>query len=76
MLQASDIDQLSYSTREGRVLVTVDDDFLQLANTGVFHAGIVFCTARRRSIGSLAQSLIALERRTATSGMNNAIEFV
>jgi len=76
MLKASDIDQLAYSTRERRVLVTSDRDFLQIADTGMFHAGIVYCPKKPRTIGSLAQSLVTLKLRTTASAMHNVVEFV
>jgi len=76
LLEASDINQLAYSTREGRVLVTSDRDFLRIADTGSFHTGIIYCTKKRRSLGSLVQSLVTLKLRATASAMHNVIEFV
>ena len=42
MLGASDQVHLSFARREGRVLLTQDDDFLRLHASGAEHAGIVY----------------------------------
>jgi predicted nuclease of predicted toxin-antitoxin system len=42
-----DQDQLAIATADGRVLMTHDPDFLQLAATGIDHAGIAFCYATK-----------------------------
>jgi predicted nuclease of predicted toxin-antitoxin system len=42
LVSAPNEEQLSYALREGRVLFTTDDDFLQLTAEGVEHAGIAW----------------------------------
>jgi uncharacterized protein with PIN domain len=75
-LQASDIEQLALALQNGWVLVTCDADFLALSQSGVPHAGIVFCPPKPRSIGDLIRKLIALGRRTSAATMQNAVEFL
>lgn len=58
------------------MLVTSDKDFLQIADTGLFHVGIVYCTKKPRTIGSLVQSLVTLKLRTTASAIHNVVEFV
>ncbi len=47
MAEASDFEHLEYATREGRVMITNDQDFLILVNhwsaQGRNHNGIMFC---------------------------------
>jgi predicted nuclease of predicted toxin-antitoxin system len=57
LLSATDEGQLSYALREGRILFTSDDDFLQLNAEGVDHAGIAFCAPESRSIGQIVRYL-------------------
>ena len=47
----SDESQLEFSRREGRVIVTHDDDFLSMANSNSDHPGIAYCKQNTRSIG-------------------------
>jgi predicted nuclease of predicted toxin-antitoxin system len=42
LIGASDPEQLDYARRDGRVLVTHDDDFLRIHATGSEHAGIAY----------------------------------
>jgi hypothetical protein len=71
-----DHDQLSFCAEQGRVLLTFDDDFLGLAAGGVDHAGIVFCTASKYSIGELIYALLLLYEVLAPEDMVNHIEFL
>jgi predicted nuclease of predicted toxin-antitoxin system len=50
----SDEKQLAFATREGRVLVTFDDDYLRLDTTGVPHTGIVFSQTGRYTVGKIS----------------------
>jgi predicted nuclease of predicted toxin-antitoxin system len=47
----SDREQLSFAMSEGRVMVTMDSDFLLLASEGVSHAGIAYASPQH-SIGT------------------------
>ena len=50
-LRVDDEVHLERATEMGRVVCTVDDDFLKLAARGVRHAGIIWCEQDRYSIG-------------------------
>lgn len=71
-----DEEQLAFSNREGRVLVTHDDDLLVLHAQGVTHAGIVFSTLRRRTIGQMILRLAALSRHFDPPDMRGRVEFL
>ena len=73
---ASDEAQLAYSTREGRVIVTHDDDLLVLASRGIHHSGIAFCKSGTRSIGQIVLKLAALSRRNTAEAFVDRIEFL
>ncbi len=75
MLGASDEEQLEFASSAGRVIVTHDADFLRLHNTGLKHAGIVFCT-RWFSIGDYVRGLMLIFSVLSPSDMQDHIEFL
>jgi predicted nuclease of predicted toxin-antitoxin system len=72
----SDEKQLAFAAREGRVLVTFDDDFLRLDATGVPHAGIVFSQTGRCTVGKMIERLMVISSVIEPSEMKNHIEFI
>jgi predicted nuclease of predicted toxin-antitoxin system len=60
LLGASDEEQLNFARREGRVIITRDQDFLRLNARGVDHAGIIYWTERQRTVGQLIGALATL----------------
>lgn len=71
----SDEKQLGFAAREGRVLVTFDDDFLRLDAT-VPHTGIVFSQTGRVTVGDLIESLMLIANVIEPNEMKNHIEFI
>ncbi|MGH2537392.1 MAG: DUF5615 family PIN-like protein [Candidatus Promineifilaceae bacterium] len=57
LLGEEDTTHLERATRDGRVQVTTDADFLQLAAAGMQHAGIVFGVQEGRTIGDWVRDL-------------------
>jgi predicted nuclease of predicted toxin-antitoxin system len=76
ILGASDEEQLAHASREGRVVVTRDDDFLALAAKGVSHAGIVFTRQARRNIGPTVLALTLLHRVFAAEDLVGRVEYL
>ena len=72
----SDEKQLAFATREGRVLVTFDDDFLRLDTTGVSHTGIVFSQTGRYTVRELIESLMLIANVIEPNEMKNHIQFI
>lgn len=72
----ADVVQLEYASRNGRVMVTHDADFLRLHASGVSHAGIAYCHTKSRSVGEMVRSLAALALRESAESMHNRIEFL
>ncbi len=72
----SDEKHLAFAAREGRVIVTFDDDFLRLDATGVPHTGIVFFQTGRRTVGELIESLMLIANVIEPNEMKNHIEFI
>ena len=56
----SDSNHLIRATEMGRVLCTYDVDFLVLANEMTDHAGIIFATQKKTSIGGWVREIRAL----------------
>ena len=72
----SDKKQSAFATREGRVLVTFDDDFLRLDASGIPHTGVVFSQTGRRTVGELIESLMLIANVIEPNEMKNHIEFI
>jgi predicted nuclease of predicted toxin-antitoxin system len=73
---ASDEQQITFAFNERRVLVTRDSDFLNLAATGIEHAGIVLAKPGRRMIGPTILALVELHRTTSQEEMVGRVVFV
>ena len=76
LLHASDEQQLDFAGREGRVLVTHDEDFLVLAKKGLAHAGIAYCHPESRSIGQIIAALMLIRDCLNAEEMRDHIEFL
>lgn len=72
----SDKKQLTFVAKEGRVLVTFDDDFLKLDASGGPHAGIIFSQTGRHTIGELIERLVLIANVIEPKEMKNHIEFI
>ena len=75
LLGATDLAQLDFARRAGRVFVTHDVDFLSLAAAGHAHAGIVHCRAGPRSVGRILAQLELIHLCLSEQDMMNHIEF-
>ena len=71
----SDREQLGFAFEQGRVLVTMDSDYLVLASGGLSHAGIAYAS-QGRSIGDLIQALLLIYETIAPSGMVDHVEYL
>src|SRR5262249_24086493 len=60
LISATDEEQAAYALAEGRVIFTLDKDFLGLNARGVSHAGIVYCRQGKRGIGSIILGLVEI----------------
>jgi predicted nuclease of predicted toxin-antitoxin system len=73
--QQSDSSHLWYASKENRVLVTHDADFLQLHASGVEHAGIAYCAMGARSIGQMITMLRLIYEVLTSEEMRNSVEY-
>lgn len=76
LLAATDDDQLAYAEREGRVIVTHDDDFLRLHQQGAAHAGIAYIKQERRTIGQVVLALANLYHSHTKQHMRGQVVFL
>lgn len=60
LISAGDDEQLAFAAREDRVLITRDQDFLRLHAKNQEHAGIIFWTEHRRTLGPFIRAVDAL----------------
>lgn len=75
MLGASDEEHMAYAKREGRVIFTHDEDFLNLHSKGFEHNGIVY-THQRTSIGEMVRGLMLIHQVLESDEMKNNVEFL
>ena len=76
LIGASDREQLDYATRESRVLVTHDDDFLRIHAAGVEHAGIAYAHQKRLTIGQAVLALVFLHRNEDAESVAGHVKFL
>lgn len=75
LIRAEDITHLRRARSEHRVIVTQDDDFLQLAADGAPHAGIVFAP-QHTSVSALIRGLLLIHPVLDAEEMAGHIEFL
>jgi predicted nuclease of predicted toxin-antitoxin system len=73
---ASDPGQLAFATAHDRVLISFDSDFLALHQSGIPHAGIVWCPATKYGIGELIKMLVLIHGVVAAGEMHNHVEYL
>lgn len=75
MLGADDIAHLALASREERVVVTQDADFLRLHAAGVPHYGIVYAP-QQTPVGSILAGLLLIYQLLQAEEMVNRVEFL
>jgi len=75
MLGAGDEEHLTFALREGRVLFTLDDDFLRLHDSGRQHAGIVY-SPQPTAIGDMIYGLMLVVEVLDSEEMKGQVEFL
>jgi len=73
---APDDEQLAFASQQGRVMVTMDSDYLILAAQGATHAGIAYVKPGTRSVGQLIQKLKLIHDVLTPAEMENHIEYL
>ncbi len=68
--------QLQIATELGRVLCTMDSDYVDLAAEGAQHAGIVFIPSEHREIGVVVKFLDLMARVFTADEARNHVEYV
>jgi hypothetical protein len=72
----SDSDQLDFALDDGWVLITFDSDFLSIARESIEHAGIVWSSERKYSIGQLVRALALIHAVLDMEAMKGHVEFL
>ncbi len=76
VLGDADENQLQRASEQGRVLCTYDSDFVNLAQQGVEHAGIVKGNRTQHHIGSWVRALTQLHSQYSAEDLLNRVEFL
>ncbi len=75
-LSDADPNHLKRATDQKRVLVTYDDDFVEMAHKGAQHAGIVFVPNRHRRIGIVVKELRKFQVQYEQQQVKNQVWFL
>jgi predicted nuclease of predicted toxin-antitoxin system len=75
MLSAADDEHLDLARQEGRVIFTLDDDFLRLHADGHEHAGIVYAT-QQATVGTIITGLMLVHEVLTSEEMLNRVEYL
>lgn len=75
-LSFSDEDQLALAVREGRVLFTMDEDFLVMAAQSQEHCGIAFLAQRNYTIGRAVNGMVRLWENRTPESMQGQVEYL
>ena len=76
LIGASDEEQIAFALSGRRVIFTFDDDFLQLHQARITHAGIVYTRQGSRSIGEIIRNLILIWECLDPDYMMGRVEFI
>jgi len=72
----TDANHLARATRLGYILCTNDADYIDLATTGIEHAGIIFGQQHKHSVGEWVRFLELLAAVLDPNEMRNRVEYV
>ena len=72
----TDLDHLARATAESRVLCTFDSDYVDMAVSGVEHAGIVFGQQHKHGIGAWVNFLELMCGLYTPEEMQNRLEYL
>lgn len=73
---SSDETQWAYAQREGRVIITHDDDFLIMASQSTEHSGIAYCRPRKRSLGEIIETLRLIYEVLSPDELHGKVEYL
>lgn len=75
-LGSDDLTHLQRATAMGYVLCTHDSDYIDLAASGLEHAGIIFGQQHKRTIGDWVRFLKLVHAVYSAVEMRNVVEYV
>lgn len=76
LLESSDEEHLAFAFREGRVVITQDDDFLKLHHSGTKHAGIAYYKPGRHTVAELVSFVCLLHDCLESAEMVGQIQYL
>ena len=72
----SDEEQLAFAFQHGRVMVTMDSDYIALSAQGISHAGIAYAKFQSLSVGQWIQGLQLIFEVLDADDMKNHVEYL
>lgn len=76
LLEATDEEHLAFGLREGRVVITQDDDFLKLHHLGTKHSGIAYYKPGRHTVAELVSFICLLHDCLEPAEMQGQVQYL
>jgi predicted nuclease of predicted toxin-antitoxin system len=76
LLGADDLSHIAHGMSQVRVIFSEDADYLEIASTGMHHAGLAYCQQGTRSIGQIIRALELIWEVYEPEEMHDRIEFI
>ncbi|MCH8921642.1 MAG: DUF5615 family PIN-like protein [Planctomycetes bacterium] len=76
LLAKPDEEHLAFGMAQQRVIVTHDDDFLVLHDSGSQHAGICYCHPEKYNVGQLLRALLLVYDCLTDEDMVGHVEYL
>jgi predicted nuclease of predicted toxin-antitoxin system len=76
LLSATDEEHVAFASSDNRVIFTQDVDFLAIHQSGVPHAGMVYCQQQTRTIGHIVRRLVQIWELCEAQEMAGRVEFI
>jgi predicted nuclease of predicted toxin-antitoxin system len=73
---AGDDKQWEFAVRNGRVLITHDEDFLSIAAKNPEHPGMIFCKQEGHSLGAIIVECSSVHGNYSDEEMKGRIEYI
>ena len=76
LIGVSDQAQIEFALSQKRAIFTQDTDFLRMHQSGITHAGIVYCSQGNKSIGEIIRGLVLIWELLEPNDMFGRVEFL
>jgi hypothetical protein len=76
LLRAQDQGHVDYALASGRMIITLDQDFLRMNAEGIAHAGVAYCKQGTRTIREIIDGLVLIWEVYEPEELVGRVEFL